>query len=332
MSIEERQSDAELVEKLTGLLSAEEAGSDEPEARGEPEDEPDTTTEPEEESEGEVEDLEAEAPEETLEEPLEDEDEQEAYEDSEPTLYAVRVDGKTKEVTLDELTRGYSGQEVFTQRMQEAAEQSKTAGAELQRANGLAAEYEQALTILRERLAADIPAAPADEASEKEWGLYLREKAKIEEVDTHFREFQQFRHDEVGKQLAVLKEKETDLLMQAMPAWQDPEVAQVEKGKLVAYAHVIGMTDEDLANIYDHRVLLLIDKARRFDELNVKRGKVKGKRKAAPTLRPGASRGRTRPSKQKDYNKARERFMKSRGGRRELELAADLVKRTGLLG
>ena len=312
---------------MLDLLSLEE-GSDTPAASGGREDEPDTTAETEGEPEVEAEDLEVESSEKVEEEP--DADETEAYEEPEPTRYHVRVEGKDKEVTLDELIRGYSGTEVFTQRTQEAAEQAKFAQQEMQRANGLAAEYEQALQMFREKLAADAPTPPSDDASDREWGTYLRDKAKHEEVEQHYREFQSFRQAEVDRQLETLKATESEKLMRAMPHWSDPAVQEAEKGKLVRYAYAIGLTDDNLAQIYDHRELVVLDKARRWDEQEASRGKVKQRTSAAPTLTPGSSKASRKPSKRKDFDRARARFEKS-SGRQELHAAADLLKTSGLL-
>lgn len=329
----ERSNDQDLVERLAAKLS-EESGSDEPEARGGPEDEPDTGAaelplqgtleeEPEDFST-------EEAPESAEEEPLDYEDESEA--EPEPNRYKVLVDGETREVTFDELLRGYSGTEVFTQRTQEAAELAKHAEQSRTHANALAGEYEQALNILREQVSAQTPEPPADNAPDREWGTYLREKAKLDEIDKHVGEFQQFRQVEVQQQLAELKAVEGQKLLQAMPHWRDPEIATKERGKLVRYAHTIGMTDSDISGLYDHRAVVMIDKARRYDELMEKSKGARGKAQAAPTLKPGAAKAQPtrRASKRRDVDQARERFQKSTG-RGELAAAADLVRHTGII-
>ena len=54
-----------------------------------------------------------------------DQEDQEATEEPAQQLYTVKVDGKTKQVTLDELTRGYSGQAYIQQGMEQLASAKK---------------------------------------------------------------------------------------------------------------------------------------------------------------------------------------------------------------
>ena len=60
-------------------------------------------------------------------EPDVDEDEYEVAEEEQPQTYTVKIDGTETEVTLDELQRGYSGQQYIQKGMQEVADLRKKA-------------------------------------------------------------------------------------------------------------------------------------------------------------------------------------------------------------
>ena len=118
METTDSQFDGSIESAVNGLLSPELQDS-EPE---EQELEGDEIGEAEEVVEGELDTDE-------VEEAEEDERDTEEAEEPEPELYTVRVDGKEEKVTLEELTRGYSGQQYVHKGMQEAAAYRKEAEA-----------------------------------------------------------------------------------------------------------------------------------------------------------------------------------------------------------
>jgi hypothetical protein len=55
----------------------------------------------------------------------------------------------------------------------------------------------------------------------------------------------------------------------------------------VAYAHSIGFTDDELGGVEDHRALVILDKARRYDESLKRRPTVEAKvEKALSGMKP----------------------------------------------
>ena len=118
-------------EAILGLLKPETETSETEEAA------PEETEEVSEESEEEPLEASADEPEEESEEPDESEEQEEEL------LYAVKVDGEDREVTLDELMNGYSRQSSFTKKSQALSEQRKEFETAQQQ---MAAEYQQIQT------------------------------------------------------------------------------------------------------------------------------------------------------------------------------------------
>ena len=90
--------------------------------------------------------------------------------------------------------------------------------------------------------------------------------------------------------------------------WRDQSVAQEEKLALINYGKSIGFTDEELGSVTDHRSVLALRNAMRFDQLQSKAKTVKPV-DAKPTLRPGSS--KTVPKRRSGLQKAQSRLRKT---------------------
>jgi hypothetical protein len=87
-------------------------------------------------------------------------------------------------------------------------------------------------------------------------------------------------------------ETERTKLLEALPTWSDPEVAKKETTDLVTFAKSAGYTDAELAQVTDHRVMLLLRKAMLFDRAESARAAAAKKieRVKAATPGPGTKR------------------------------------------
>jgi hypothetical protein len=71
--------------------------------------------------------------------------------------------------------------------------------------------------------------------------------------------------------------QEKERLEGAIPDLKDPEKGKVLRQDLMDYAKSVGFTDDDLAAVEDHRPLVLLHKARLWDEYQRNRPKVEEK-------------------------------------------------------
>ena len=117
---------------------------------------------------------------------------------------------------------------------------------------------------------------------------------------------------------AKMQEKiaeESTKLLQAYPAWSNPEVLQKEWKATGEYAARNGYSPEDYQSITDHRVLIALDKARKFDSLNKESQKVtKLVRKAPKIAKPGSTAAKI-PSKQAADQKLKAQIKRDGGGK-----------------
>jgi len=99
---------------------------------------------------------------------------------------------------------------------------------------------------------------------------------------------------EIAEQREVFLSRERDALMQALPAWKDEATAKSEMAELRGYLSERGFTEDEISSVADHRLVVLANKARAYDQQQgqvdvAKKRVVKiGKR----TVRPGSPRGK----------------------------------------
>jgi len=281
---------AEAQEALLSLLEPEEETPETEEAQPTEEEESQPVEEDEsfeEESEEEEEAVEAE------------EESEETEGEEEEELYAVTVNGEEVAVSLDELLSGYSRQSDYTRKTQEIAGDRKEMESLQQQYNSQIAQIQQERQQYMEALTNII----AGQGSELEkfaninWDE-LRETDPIEYVTTRerYRETQekiqsmQYQQAQVAQvQQAQTNQARHEMLkvergklVEALPEWDQPGTQKELANTLQTYAKTQGFTQEELTELIDHRSILVLLKAQKYDQLqksDVKSKKLKNKPK-----------------------------------------------------
>lgn len=282
----------------------------------EPEEQPEEAVEVEEDSEDEEqEDYEPEQDDEVEEDYEEDAEEADS---EEPETFTVKVDGIEQRVTLEDLKRGYSGQQYVQQGMQQVAEMRKQFE---QIAGDFLNEREQAKAIFAQVQNMQIPSAPVPpsvELAETDPFRYSAEKAKY---DVAANEYQQ-KMAEIQQALAgnsqaeqqarnAYLQREMETLRQVIPEFADPEKAQTLRNNMISVSQeTYGFDPQEIAAITDHRVLRVLHDAIQFraaqgsKEQAIKKAKAKPKR----TVKPGAKKT---ASNQNSSRQARSKLKRS---------------------
>jgi len=314
---DELSNDASINEALESLFTQQAA---EPTAQAE-----DTYEEEAEEAEYEEVD-ESEVQEEEVDELGDDEgeeiDEEEAEEDFD--TYTVKVDGKEYEVTLEELKRGYSGQEFIQKGMSEVAEQRKTFSDKLKLAeqtNALleqAKQYQMQLNQRQQQPGFGMPPTPPDEslietdfvAYNQAEARYRRELQEYQEAVQLQQQTEQYvQHAQEQAQRAYVSEQ-LETLKTEIPEFANPETAPAARDRILRTAEKFGFTAEEIAGVTDARTIRILH---RFSELlDVEAGADKAIKDAKPkpkrVVKAGAKKRQNRNKKQQD---ARARMKKS---------------------
>ena len=123
-------------------------------------------------------------------EEYDDQEDLEAEEEPAQQLYTVKVDGKTKQVTLDELTRGYSGQAYIQQGMEQLANAKK----QMQEMYHVMQEREQQIAEAYERVQSGQgltkPTPPSKDLFDKDPIGYMQAKIEYDEQVAQYEQTQ----------------------------------------------------------------------------------------------------------------------------------------------
>lgn len=214
--------------------------------------------------------------------------------------HTVPVDGKDREVTLDELKTSFSFKAHNTQVSQELAERRKALDTEAEGLRQGREVYGQRLQQMEQALAASVPTEPDwDTLETEDPAKFATESARWarhhRKVDALKLESQRVLDEQVAEeqtQLNAFKADQGKRMMEAIPEWGDEKVYKTEQTRMVAYAkESLGFSDEEVSGFLDHRAVVVMRKAMLFDELQAKGTKaVKGGKTAA--LKPGTRRRR----------------------------------------
>lgn len=207
-------------------------------------------------------------------------DKGEGQQDDAP-IYVVKIDGKEIEITEEELLNGYQRQADYTRKTQELAEQRKSFEVqktqELETLKSALAYY--ALPQVAEPKLEDFHGKP--EEFMKAYNSWQQGKARQDQAK---QVLEAITVEETQKTL----QRETALLMDAIPEWKDESIRQAELSQMVEMATTrYGFTPEELKEATDHRLFVLLRDAARAKSLDLKPVILKRKTDVQTKMEPG---------------------------------------------
>lgn len=235
---------------------------------------------------------------------------------SEDSLVTVRVDGKPEQVPLKEVLKGYQRNRDYTLKTQELANQKQQFAAEQKAIREERETYATMLRALQDQLQTGGESEPDwDEVFRTDPLSYARKRDqwrdKQEKVAAANYELQRLQVIKQQEQVEALKktvESGRQRMNDLVPAWKDQATWDTDRQKIVDYAQkVAGYSPEEINQAYDPRAVVLLHKARLYDELLSNRPK--------PTIAKGprvASAGVAQPQgSSARLNQAQQRLAKS---------------------
>lgn len=269
------------------------------------------------ESEEETED---DAEEEETEESLEEEESEDESETE--TVYTVRVDGKDVEVTEDELLKGYSRQADYTKKTQELAEYRRQMDGAVQQAQQEIQQTQQARAQYVDAVEAAISTnyAHLQQFQNVDWERlktedreeYLTKRDDYRQAQEQIAELQNQHKAATEQQQAEMAEQNKRMWMeehhkmsQILPDWRDDEKRMAISKAIGEYAVGQGYTQEELDTLVDHRSILMLMKAKAYDDVRGKQQAVRSKK-----VRNKPKVVRSKAKQEKAPSKARKRTAK----------------------
>jgi hypothetical protein len=252
----------------------------------------------------------------------EEEESEDETEEEEPEYFAVKIDGEEYQVTLDELQSGYQRQKDYTRKTQQLADQRKDYESKL---GELTQEHEDFMTRANmanellnrdlkkfdgvdwDKLKADDPVGYVQKQIEKQETVGLQQELyqQVQKIQAHNLQQQQQQRDAYLQSQAQEAEK-------LFPEWKVEDKRKIGIQTIAEYAKTQGYTDQELAGIVSAKDFLILDKARKYDEMQKTKGNIRTKK------RPGIKKvvkAKGAPSKTVGRKKAvqarKERFQQS---------------------
>jgi len=224
-----------------------------------------------------------------------DEEEEPEEEDDTPALYTVRINGEDHQVTAEELVKGYSRQADYTKKTQELSqyrsqldqaaqfyqtEVAATQEARQQYINSLAQGVQISLSSLQEFENIDWERLKTEDKEE-----YLTKRDDFREAQNSVQKLKQTHAQEAEKQNAEQQHQfqnwaqtEHQKLVSILPDWGDPLKQKAIAGELRQFAFTKGFAEEELAQLFDHRSILILMQAKAWEDDQKKVKTVKSKK------------------------------------------------------
>lgn len=256
----------------------------------------------------------------TVEEVAEEQPEEDASD-----VFVVKVDGKDEEVPLQTLIQRYQLQQTLDKRFSDlnqqkatVTEQIQTAQQEITQAQEARDRYLQIVEDARQRLGSlDEIADPPVELSQTDPVRYnqmkidaMEKRQRVRDLEAERERVGREKHEEFLKQHQERVKVEMTHLLDKVPEWQDPAVRAREQSEVAQYAvENMGFSPNDVAMAADHRYIVMIRKAKLYDELMANAEPiVRRKIENAPSIK---SRQKMKARSKTDAQKANDAFVQA---------------------
>ena len=252
-------------------------------------------------------------------------DNDEASSENEETLYDVTVNGNNQKVNLNELMKGYSRESDYTKKTMDLSNQRKEVESlqdnlkkEFEAVKSSRNQYAEQLQVLTQNLQQQEQNIDWDNLYQTDPAEYVKLKAesdkKKEALNLAQQEQMRIQQEQRSEQEKVYNEyiaKERKILAEKLPVYADKNKSAEFTKRLSSFAKESGYTDQEIAMMVDHRAVLLLADAYRYNQL--KKTKLSGNKvnKAPRVVSSNASNIREDSDKKQNVDKRMTRLKKS---------------------
>jgi len=200
-----------------------------------------------------------------------DEEQIDTQEKLENSTYKVKVAGQELDVTLDELRNGYSRDADYRRKTEELSNERKNFHSQSEKQRQ---DYSQKLNEMNQMLSnaqqelntemnsADLEALYEEDPTEAA-RIEHRLRKKQEKINLALRKTQSEQKIQFDGYLQAEKTK----LVNKIPDFADPSKSSSLKNNMRSHLAKYGFNDQEIAQVYDHRILMLVNDAMKFGNL-----------------------------------------------------------------
>ena len=232
--------------------------------------------------------------EEVVEEEAEEQEETEVEEEEQPQTFKVKAAGEEKDVTLDELIKGYQLGADYTKKTTEVAEQRKAVEAErkaIEEAKYARDTYAQRLQAIEEFIVSQTPNEDLNVLKENDPIGYAVKVAELSErkeqlaaIRAEQDRIAQLQQSETARAMQERVAQEAQKLTQVLPEFSDPAKGENLRNEIRNYGKSLGFSDAELSSVYDSRHVITLHKAMMYDKLQKSKPAVTKKVSEAPKM------------------------------------------------
>jgi hypothetical protein len=222
-----------------------------------------------------------------------------APEDEEVDLGEVKL--KLPKEQAEAVRKAALRQSDYTQKTMALAEQRKAAEAETAKIVAERQQYQQGFAVLRQQIEHAVNTgqlkAPDPEMLESDPVGYLRQKDQWDRAQQAYFEarsqqekLQTQQESERQQQMSRRLQAEQEQLLAKLPDWRDAGKAQAEQQQLKEYLSTVGFSPEEIAQVQDHRGVLMAREAMLYRKMVAEQKSLAEKKVAAApprAIKPG---------------------------------------------
>jgi len=205
--------------------------------------------------------------EEASEEVSQDENSENQIQEQDST-YKVKVAGQEFDVTLDELRAGYSRDADYRRKTEELSSERKNfqAEAEKQRQDYSQKlnELNQVMALAQEQLNSEFKNINLEQLYEEDPTEAAKIEHKMKKKQEKLLESFQKIKSEQQKQFQQVLEEQQRILVNKIPEFSDSDKANKLKTDMRSYLQSYGFKDQEIGQIYDHRIVMLVNDAMKY--------------------------------------------------------------------
>ena len=235
-----------------------------------------------------------------------------------PEMVTVNVDGKTMEVSLDELKSGYSRTADYTKKTMAMSEKQKELEQEKAQTVQARDKYLEALENYNSEMDSEVKQLEGRltmELQQSDPTEYYKLKDRLNDIknartksENEKNILTQQKKEEQEKHLKKLIEENNKYLSRELPEILDPTKGTELKAEIRNYGIKQGYSEQEMNSIIDARSILILNKARKYDDLVA--AKLKNKKVPVRVTKPGSGVSRSEIDTEK-YAKTRNRLKRT---------------------
>lgn len=260
-------------------------------------------------------------------------DEEDPGDEAQEQFVPVKIDGKIEQLPLSEVVKGYQRQADYTRKTMALREQAKAVEQEYAQVQQERQQYGELLgalaSQLQESLGTEEPdwdklyaENPLEYVRQRD--IYRDQQERLAAVTQEQMRLAEAQAVERANNLRQTVQEGKAKLAELIPAWKDKARWDADRKALREYGKTkLGFSEEELSQAYDHRAVVALYKAMKYDQMMAKRPKPQPSLGPAPS-RPGAP-SAAKSLKASEITRAKQRLAKTGSVRDAAKLFESLI-------